>query len=87
MRRWQAHACLPGPSMLRLHLVWARPRPPSVAPSAPAPASAPHPIPPCQVGYGISIVTFLGAVHWGLAMGSAAMASPLLARVSRESYL
>ncbi|KIY97176.1 hypothetical protein MNEG_10785 [Monoraphidium neglectum] len=40
-----------------------------------------------QVGYGISIVTFLGAVHWGLAMGSAAMASPLLARVSRESYL
>jgi hypothetical protein len=40
-----------------------------------------------QVGYGISILTFLGAVHWGLAMGSAAMASPLMARAARESYL
>lgn len=40
-----------------------------------------------QVGYGISIVTFLGAVHWGLAMGSTAMASPLMRRAARESYL
>ncbi|GBF89500.1 hypothetical protein Rsub_02072 [Raphidocelis subcapitata] len=42
---------------------------------------------PHDVGYGISIVTFLGAVHWGLAMGSASMASPLMARAARESYL
>jgi hypothetical protein len=39
------------------------------------------------VGYGITIVTFLGAVHWGLAMGSPSLASPVMARAARESYL
>jgi hypothetical protein len=40
-----------------------------------------------QVAYGASIVSFLGAVHWGYAMSSPAMASPLLARAAREAYL
>jgi hypothetical protein len=57
---------------------------PNPSPTPPSPSTVP---PPRQVGYGISIVTFLGAVHWGHAMGSASMASPLMARAAREAYL
>lgn len=39
---------------------------------------------PCaQVCYGVTIVSFLGAVHWGLAMGSA-LTGPLAARIAAE---
>jgi hypothetical protein len=75
----------PAPSGRALALperVASRSKSPRAPPAAPAATAAPR-----QVGYGISIVTFLGAVHWGLAMGSSAMASPLMARAARESYL
>jgi hypothetical protein len=37
-----------------------------------------------QVGYGACIVSFLGAVHWGMAMGSG-LSGPIAAKIAQAS--
>lgn len=36
--------------------------------------------------YGVTIVTFLGAVHWGVAMSSS-LAGPVAARIANEAFV